>query len=149
MLELNMINIKTLKVACMDLNKAHFLTFACRACITYQWSERLLIFLQILWHPVKEGVLAFGTEEGKVGIYNVMSQTWVSFAKKLVESRFFPPSCKWCKTIRERVRPYARTRGELTVPYRKSLRFSQKHFSVLVGLRSLTKRIFLVGDSEQ
>lgn len=33
----------------------------------------LLFCLQLSWHPTKEGCLAFGTDDGKVGIFDTFS----------------------------------------------------------------------------
>ena len=31
------------------------------------------ITFQLAWHPEKEGLLAYGTDDGRVGIYDVLS----------------------------------------------------------------------------
>ncbi|EDV19830.1 uncharacterized protein TRIADDRAFT_936, partial [Trichoplax adhaerens] len=50
----------------------------------------------INWHPEKEGLLAFGTDKGKVGIYNILSQSssasW-SYHKGTVYSLSWGPQC--------------------------------------------------------
>ncbi|XP_028403768.1 gem-associated protein 5-like [Dendronephthya gigantea] len=64
--------------------------------ITNIWRGIGTKVMKVLWHPVKEGLLAFGTEEGKVGIHNVLSQTCNvsrTFHKKSVYSLSWgPPS---------------------------------------------------------
>ena len=40
--------------------------------------DSISVFLQVKWHPSKEGLLAFGADDGQVGVYNIISKKCVS-----------------------------------------------------------------------
>ena len=35
------------------------------------------MFWQLAWHPEKENLLAYGTDDGRVGIYDILSNKYV------------------------------------------------------------------------
>ena len=37
----------------------------------------MCLCLQLCWHPAKEGLLAYGTDDGRVGIYDTLSNKYV------------------------------------------------------------------------
>ena len=39
--------------------------------------DSISVFLQVKWHPSKEGLLAFGADDGQVGVYNIISKKCV------------------------------------------------------------------------
>lgn len=45
--------------------------------------KKLVFGLQLAWHPKREGSLAFGTDDGKVGVYDVFSNKYVFFLNEL------------------------------------------------------------------
>lgn len=40
--------------------------------------DSISVFLQVKWHPSKEGLIAFGADDGQVGVYNIISKKCVS-----------------------------------------------------------------------
>lgn len=59
-------------------------------------SAQLFCFcsLQLAWHPKREGSLSFGTDDGKVGIYDVFSNKYVCFFG-LCNLRGYNASGRW------------------------------------------------------
>ncbi|EDO37187.1 predicted protein, partial [Nematostella vectensis] len=53
--------------------------------------------MMVCWHPQKEGLLAFGTDDGQVGIYNTIGKSkpevFAMYHKKTVYSVSWGPSC--------------------------------------------------------
>jgi len=49
------------------------LLFRNKVSVAYVIMGLFLFWLQLSWHPTKEGCLAFGTDDGKVGIFDTLS----------------------------------------------------------------------------
>ena len=59
--------IKVCDVRLFETPKTNFLMMQLSLCINS------IDYFQLSWHPKKEGLLAYGTDDGRVGIYDTLS----------------------------------------------------------------------------
>ena len=63
---------------------------------TTLWQGIKTKVMIVKYHPNREGILAFGTEDGHVGCYNVISKKYdlaISYHRKSVYSLAWGPNC--------------------------------------------------------
>ena len=63
-----------------------------------------VFLLQLSWHPEKEGLLGYGTDDGRVGVYDLLARSVAFLVKassqsynlQLKNSEIFLPKIKLC-----------------------------------------------------
>ncbi|XP_047143757.1 gem-associated protein 5 isoform X1 [Hydra vulgaris] len=115
---------------------------------TTLWQGIKTKVLIIKYHPSKEGILAFGTEDGHVGCYNVLSKKYdiaTSYHQKSVYCLAWGPNCI---SIDERINSLYTIGGEGTILMHKMGSFNIEAINISTLIKTENKLVSVPRRSE-